>query len=106
MLAVVPIKENKNDAQISTRFARTPYFAIINTELNWVNILDNPYSKESSSTGKIILEWLTTKHKVDTLIAFELGIKVQQLSKAKKLQLILIDNKNRTLQKILDLLKI
>ena len=101
MIAALPIKENNSDAVISPRYARTPFYVIINTQERSAKIIENPYHDESTGAGKHILSFLTEKYNVDTLIAFELGLHVHQLAMKKQLQLIIIHEKNKTLKDIL-----
>lgn len=106
MIAAIPLNEAETFSTISSRFTRSNYFAILNSDLRKINIVQNPYSSKNKDAGLISLERLVSKYNVDTLIAFELGIKVQKAANQKKLQLILLDNRNKTLDDIKDLLKI
>lgn len=106
MKIAIPIESNLKSSTISKKFARSNYFAIIDKELKSVEIIENPFKELNLGVGKKLLNLLRTKHKVDTLLAFELGLKVQQMANEALLQLIIINEKRQTLKQLLAYLKI
>lgn len=106
MTAALPLQNEDLNSPISLRFGRSPYFAIINKETGTVEVTANPYYQLSSGAGKHIVEFLTGKYYVDTLIAFELGLNVMQIANQSKLRLIIIHEKNKSLKSILDRMQI
>lgn len=106
MIAALPVKINSFYSVIALRYARSPYYAIIDTKLKNTVIIENPYVHLSSGAGRKIIELLAEKYNVNAIIAFELGLNVQQIAMQRKLQLIIIHEKNKTLQDILQRMKI
>jgi predicted Fe-Mo cluster-binding NifX family protein len=99
--AAIPILSDRMDAKISLRFARSPYLAIIDTATSEYEIIENAYHKMNTGAGRSIIEFLVTMKHVKAIIAFEMGLNVQQKAIQKKLQLIILDNKDYTLQRLL-----
>lgn len=58
----VPLDENRGlDSKISSRFARAPYFAILEVENGNVKLLDivsNPHTNLPHGAGTAALQWL------------------------------------------------
>ncbi len=106
MNVAVPITTNSNNSEISIRFARSEYYAIINKSSKIIEIISNPYINEQLGAGKKLVQHLIQEYKIDTIIAFELGLKVQQMAADNKLQLIIIHKKNQTLKQILKLMNL
>lgn len=102
----IPIDSNKKTALISKKFARSDYFAIVNKEQRTYEIIENPYKELKLGVGKKLLKLLAEQHQVSTLVAFELGLKVQQMANESKLQLIVLSEKRQTLKQLLTYLKV
>ncbi len=69
----IPVEEKKEDAKISSRFGRSPYFAIFDDEKNSVEFCDNPnISSDAHGKGPKTVQ-LLLDNKVDVIIAKELG---------------------------------
>ena len=91
---------------MALKFARSSFFAIINKEQANIDIISNPYTGEKLQVGKNVVTLLQKEYGVDTLIAYELGLNVQQLAAKRKLRLIILGEKNNSLEGILKLMKI
>lgn len=105
MTIAIPLKDKTQNSALSLRFARAKYFAIINRNQHLMEIIPNPCLGISVQAGKCTIMYLTTRKNVDTLIAYELGLHVQQIAQKNNLQLILINEKNNSLNKLLKLMK-
>jgi len=101
----VPISKNNNGAEISARFSRSPYFAIIDKELNKTEIIENCYFDQKFGAGKAIVEHLEKKYNVGSFAAFEIGLKVQQIASDKKIQLIILHTQVKTLLQLHTIIK-
>jgi predicted Fe-Mo cluster-binding NifX family protein len=101
MIVAIPIKKDSVKSTISLKFARSSYFAIVNKEAKSVRIIKNPFENDNSDVGKRIVNWLRVDHMADAFVAYELGLKVQQLAKEKKIQLIVMNNDSIKLEKML-----
>ncbi|MBN2261340.1 MAG: NifB/NifX family molybdenum-iron cluster-binding protein [Prolixibacteraceae bacterium] len=104
MIVAIPVSENNVKGTVSTKFSRSPYFAIVNKEEKKYEFVINNYIDEIEGVGKKLFAWLMKSYGVNTLLAYELGIKVQQLADEQNLQLIIINDESMTLEKILQYL--
>lgn len=104
MIVAIPVCENNLKGTISPKFSRSPYFVIVNKDEKKYEFVSNNYIDEIEGIGKKLFSWLIKSHGVNTLLAYELGIKVQQLADEQNLQLIIINDESMTLEKILQYL--
>jgi predicted Fe-Mo cluster-binding NifX family protein len=106
MKAAIPVNSDTNEALISVRFARSPYLAVVDTEKSAFEIIENAYNKMHSGAGRSIIEFLVTIKQVNTIIAYELGLNIQQKALQKKIQLIILKEKEISLKQLLKLLRL
>ena len=106
MVAAIPVMSNINEAQLSSKFARSPYFVLVDKSHKTYRFVENPFANDEKGVGPKILTLLCQDNGVDTFIAFELGLKLQQLAKTKGLQFIILNENNKTLGDILKLMGI
>ena len=106
MILAIPLEKDAQNSPIALRFARAKYFAIINKEMKSVEILPNPCLGMKTQAGKSAILYLTTRQEVDTLVAYELGLNVQQVAQKNNIQLILINEKRRDLKQLLNVMKL
>jgi len=104
MIAVIPVMSDKNDAQLSLKFARSPFFALVDRFNCTYRFIENPFAKDEKGVGPKILSLLCQDNEVDTLVAFELGLKLQQHAKSEGLQFIILNENNTRLKDILKLM--
>ncbi len=104
MIAIIPVMTDTKGAQLSLKFARSPFFALINRELNSYHFIKNPFLNDEKNVGPKILNLLCEENKVDSLIAFELGLKLQQHAKKREVQFIILNKINNKLVDILNLM--
>lgn len=102
MIAAIPVMSDKKEATISSKFARSPYFAIINRSDNSCRFIENPFADDEKGVGPKILSLLCETNAVGSIIAFELGLKLQQHAKTKGVQFIILNENN---SKLLDIIK-
>ena len=105
MILAIPIEDKSDNSKIAIRFARAKYYAILDKHHQSLEILPNPCLGISVQTGKCTILYLTTRKKVDTLVAYEFGLNVQQYAQKNNMQMILIDKKNSSLDQLLKLIK-
>lgn len=106
MKIAIPVETNLKTSMVSKVFARSKYFALVDQDLKTVELIENPFGELNMGVGKKLIEFLLDKHKVDSLLAFELGLKVQQKATEANLQLIIISEKQQNLIQLLAYLKI
>jgi len=99
----IPVQNKTYESKVSLTFARSPFFAVWEKGSDDVDFITNPYRKDKAGVGSLIFELLITEKEANILLAYELGLKVQQLALKNKIQLILINNRNQTLSDILKL---
>ena len=100
----IPLMNGSHRGLIAPRFARAKYFAIVDKEQNLLEVLPNPCLGISTQAGKCTMLYLITRKKVDTIVAYELGLKAQQIAQENNIQLILINEKNKSLDHLLKLM--
>lgn len=106
MIIAIPIEQMSLKSKLSTKFARSSNFAVVNKlDKNYI-LIKNPYADENVGVGQKLIDWLLADYGVDTLLAYELGLKVQQLASQKEMQFILVENELLTLEKLLSYLQI
>lgn len=104
MIVAVPIQESSKNADLSMKFARSRFFAIINKFDNTLKIVENPYDEMKNGVGKNIVGFLSEQHSVGTFAAFEFGLKVQQLALEKNIRLVMINEMNNNLKQLLQMM--
>jgi len=102
MIAAIPVMSDKKEAQLSLKFARSPFFALVDREFNTYRFIENPFYEDEKGVGPKILSLLCEENAVGSLVAFELGLKLQQHAKSKGLQFIILNENN----KLVDILKL
>ena len=106
MKVAIPIVSANRNSKLSLRFARSNYFAVVDVDTGNYHIIENPYTDLQMQAGKNSLEMLIHKENVDTLIAFELGLKIQQYAARSNIRLILLNDAKKTLDTLLKLMRI
>jgi len=104
MIAAIPVMTDKKEAQLSLKFARSPYFALVDRSNSTYRFVENPFAEDEKGVGPKILSLLCQDNGVDAFVAFELGLKLHQLAKTKGLQFIILNEKNNKLEDILKLM--
>jgi|GEM_PF-1938640 len=104
MKAVIPVTCQKGEYLISARFGRSSLFAVTEDETRTYYLLKSPVKSKSAETGKKVLETLIKNEKVDTIIAFEIGLYVQQYAAKTGMRIILISDKYGRLDDLMDLM--
>lgn len=104
MKLVVPIDGPDSKAGISRYFARSTHFAIVDQSKSNYEIIENPFNDFSKGVGVRLFDFLIENYQISKIVAFELGLKVQQLAIEKKLQLIILNGKNKNLKQLLKLI--
>lgn len=105
MKIAIPVETKQKSSIVSKKFARSNFFAIVDQELKSYEYMENPYKDLSMGVGKKLLNLLVEEHEINILLAFELGLKVQQMATEANLQLIIINEKRQTLKQLLAYLK-
>lgn len=75
MKAIVALTENKKTGELSGRFGRAPYHALVDLETGEIEIFDNEFMNESHGVGTRVANWCIRKG-AKVAIADHLGPKV------------------------------
>ena len=100
----IPMQQDSKQGLIALHFARAKYFAVVDSETNLLEVLPNPCLGMSAQAGKCSLLYLISRKEVDSIVAYELGYKVQQIANDNNIRLILINRKNKKLSQLLKLM--
>lgn len=106
MKIAIPVETKQKSSIVSKKFARSNFFALVDKEQKSFELIENPFAELSMGVGKKLLSLLVEDYKIDSLLAFELGLKVQQMATEANLQLIIISEKRQTLKQLLAYLKV
>lgn len=104
MKIAIPLQEESRQGLIAEHFARAKYFAVIDNENKMLELVPNPCLGMSTQAGKCSLLYLISRKTVDSIIAYELGHKVQQIANENNIRLILINRKYTKLNQMLKLM--
>jgi predicted Fe-Mo cluster-binding NifX family protein len=105
MLIAIPCDKQQVDSTIAPRFARSRFFAVVDTNNSSIKYLENPFFGLEHGVGKNILRTLTDLG-IELLVAHELGLKAQQMACQNKIQILLLPEKIEQLNQIIKFLKI
>ena len=93
MKIAITVCDNQGiESEVNSRFGRAPYIAIIDTETEELEFIDNSARGETGGAG-IKAAQTIVDHGVDTLITANLGPKAFSALQAADLKLIKFDNK-------------
>lgn len=106
MIVALPVQNSSKDALVSKRFARSPFFVVINTADKTFEYVENPYVAAVKGVGKSVVDYLEQNYNVTALIAFELGLKVQKLAHKRSMQQIILHADGQSFTDILKLMKL
>lgn len=106
MKIAIPIETKQKSSIVSKKFARSNFFALVDKEGGSYDLIENPFRDLKMGVGKKLLNLLVEEHHINVLLAFELGLKVQQMATEANLQLIIISEKKQTLKQLLNYLQV
>jgi predicted Fe-Mo cluster-binding NifX family protein len=104
MRIAIPVETNKAGAAISQKFARSKWFAIWDTQANSFNFLNNPYIEDKLQVGENVVQLLANEN-VKQFVAYEIGLKLQNIATKQLIQLVLIPYRLKMLKDIIQLLE-
>ena len=104
MIAAIPVENDRHDAQLYPRFARSPFFAIADTMAGTVRFVANPHAGDAQGLGISAVSFLAGECSADTLVAYELGLKVQQAAHTHGLGQIILHTDQHSLASLLQIM--
>ncbi len=100
MITAITAKEKDAKAPLDERFGRCPYFAIYDHQSGNTEFIDNPYKDDQGGVGTRVVELLANKE-VTHIVATEFGPKAQSLLEKLKIQMIVPNDQNQTVESII-----
>ena len=104
MKIAIPVTNNIENPDLSLRFGRSPFFAIISDNQKQQQIVENPFYDQKKGIANALKQLLIDKYDIGMFIAYELGLKIQEIAGKNNIQLVIINTKNKTLNEIKELL--
>jgi len=103
MKVVITSNGNSPEAKIDSHFGRCSYFVIYDTLTRGMEFLPNPYKEIEEGAGASAVKLIASRGVVK-IVSGELGIKIKPLLDSLKIQLILLINKEKSVQDIVNML--
>jgi predicted Fe-Mo cluster-binding NifX family protein len=103
MKVVIASTGNALDAKVDSHFGRCSYFVFYDEETRGLEFLPNPYKDLEEGAGKAAVQLIALRGAAK-IVSGELGIKVKPLLDSHKIQMIILRNKETSIQEILNML--
>lgn len=103
MKAVIASTGNSLESLLDKHFARCAYFVVYNSESQSTEFFTNPYQSMEEGAGPTAVEWIKNRG-VERIITGELGLKIKPLLDSLKIQMIVLKDKEISIQEIIALL--
>jgi predicted Fe-Mo cluster-binding NifX family protein len=100
MITAITSRDKNSSSKIDEKFGRCAYFAIHNHLTGETNFIDNPYKENKGGVGTNVVEMLANEQ-VTQIVAAEFGPKAKNLLEKLKIQMIVPEDKNITIEKII-----
>jgi predicted Fe-Mo cluster-binding NifX family protein len=94
---------NNPDSKLDRRFGRCSYFVIYDTETRGMEFLPNPYKEIEEGAGIASVKLIASRGVVK-IVSDEFGVKIKPLLDSLKIQMIILKNKEKSVQDIVDIL--
>jgi predicted Fe-Mo cluster-binding NifX family protein len=104
MITAITSNAKTSTALVDEKFGRCSYFAIHNHTTGETNFIDNPYKNDKGGVGSSVVEMLANKE-VTQIVAIEFGPKAKNLLEKLNIQMIVPEDKQITIEKIIEKIK-
>jgi predicted Fe-Mo cluster-binding NifX family protein len=94
---------NNLDSKIDSRFGRCSYFVIYDTDIHSTEFIPNPNKENVEGAGQLSV-LLVSSRGVKKVISGEYGAKVKSTFDSLLIQLIIINDQQKTVHEVIDLL--
>lgn len=91
-------------AKLDSRFGRCEYFVIYNTENGSIEFIPNPNKDNIEGAGPASVQ-LVASRGAEKVVSGEFGAKVKAIFDSLQIQLIVINDQEKTISQIIELLK-
>jgi predicted Fe-Mo cluster-binding NifX family protein len=92
------------NSNIDNRFGRSPFFAIYDHQTKETSFIDNPFKNEQGGVGPKIVSKLA-ENKVTKVVAHEFGPKAKDMLDTLNIQMVIIEDTNKTINSIIELMQ-
>jgi predicted Fe-Mo cluster-binding NifX family protein len=103
MKVVITSSGNNTNAKLDSHFGRCSFFVFYDTVTRGMEFLPNPYKDIEEGAGAAAVKLIASRD-VAKIVSGELGSKIKPLLDSLKIQMILLRNKEKSVQDIVDLL--
>ena len=92
------------ESMFDLRFGRSAWFCVFDTETNAVEFIENSNKNNNSGAGTKAAE-MAAELKADKVISGDFGPKAKSLLEEFKIQMIILEERKKTIQEIIETLK-
>jgi predicted Fe-Mo cluster-binding NifX family protein len=103
MKTVITSTGNSLESQLDSRFGRCSYFVLYDHTSHSIEFLPNPYRENIEGAGQASVQLVASKG-ANKIVSGEFGIKVKSLSDSLKIQLIVLNDPEKKIKDIVQLL--
>lgn len=103
MKVAITSKGNSLESKLDSRFGRCSYFVIYNTEIQSVEFIPNPNKENVEGAGPASVN-LIASNGVKKVVSGEFGAKVKSIFDSLQIQLIVLNDNEKTIGDIIELL--
>lgn len=94
---------NSPESKIDSRFGRCVYFVIYDTKSRSIEFIPNPNKENIEGAGPASVQLIASKE-AKKVISGEFGAKVKSIFDSLKIQLIALNDTDKTIQEIIELI--
>ena len=100
---IITSRGNNKDSQFDKRCGRAAWFCIYNDQNDEITYIENQHIEKENAGLGVVDEFINLG--VDKIISGDFGTKVQNRLKNENIQMVMIENKNYTIDDIVNLIK-
>jgi len=91
------------DSTLDQRFGRCAFFVIYDTETGGMEIIPNPNKEAEEGAGPASVQLVASRN-VQKIISGEFGVKIKSLLDSLKIQMVVYNEPEKSIQSIIDML--
>jgi predicted Fe-Mo cluster-binding NifX family protein len=103
MRIIITSTGNSPDSKIDNHFGRCSYFVLYDNETRGMEFLPNPFKELEEGAGTSAVEFISPRN-VNKIVTGELGSKVKPLLDRFKIQVIILQKTEKSVQEIITML--
>jgi predicted Fe-Mo cluster-binding NifX family protein len=103
MKVAITSKGNTSEAYLDNHFGRCAFFVIVDTVSGSIEFVPNPNKDKIEGAGQLSVQLLVSKG-ITKVISGEFGIKVKSLFDQSHIQLIMMNNPDKKVRDVVELL--